>query len=56
MNKIEEYLNKPLQCTITRDESTKSKYKIHINRFGNRHRGITIDLSEENIKDLFWWY
>ena len=56
MNQLDDLLQRPLQAHITRDEKTKEIYTIHLNKIGNRYQGISIQLTEEQIKNLKWWY
>ena len=32
------------------------EYVICLEKYGNRHRGMTIKLTEEQIKNIRWWY
>ena len=32
------------------------EYVICLEKYGNCHRGMTIKLTEEQIKNIVWWY
>lgn len=52
---INQFLNLPLKCTITKKHN-EPEYNINLQKCGTKHRGMTIRLTDEQIKDLQWWY
>jgi hypothetical protein len=52
---ITNFINIPLKCTITKKQN-EHEYNINIHKYGTKHRGMTIRLTEQQIKDLQWWY
>ena len=52
---IDEYTNIPVITTITRNTNT-NKVTIHIRKFGNKYKGFSIELTEEQTEKIKWWY
>lgn len=52
---IKSFINIPLKAEITKTQD-KEEYTIHIQKHGNCHRGISVKLTEDQIRQLEYWY
>ena len=51
----EEITNIPLKTQIIKHTLT-NKYTIEFQKYGNKHMGFTIELTDEQVKRIKWWY
>lgn len=52
---INNFCHIPLKTTITKKQNTDI-YTIHIQKYGTKHYGMSIELTEEQVNRLKWWY
>jgi len=47
------FIDIPIKARITNENG---KYKIHFEKYGNSHMGLSFELTEEQINKIEWWY
>ena len=52
---LSEYTNIPLKTQIIKKEK-EEKYTIHFQKYGNKHRGFSMEMTTEQIEKIRWWY